>query len=390
MTIPYWLGATPYIRWEWFVKREGQTTERQGFPEYVEALKERLAKHGFTRTFQLEEDAARQDKMTTWIEYLGYEYWWYDRYAGTARDLQKRRDNAWKKLVDSGVLRLGETEEVLRDDNVSVRDEQEKERAERAVQSAMSAVSSAETAMAKLHMSRLSPQTLQQQLSAARSRLEMVQEEYKSLDRRSCCITEFYHRVGGYRVAKRNAERHEVLLRWMLQQVPLIEGELNAPNESGSNKSGGRNMLKRSRSEELDEGRHAAAVTSPEPLSKRARRTATSSRKAVSNSANPISSTRTLEVSIAPKTDSKPEGVKGSASSDRVPRIWKPLRRSPRIAERESLHAAIASAALTHGPMPTSSTLSKTRRGKRGQREMAGRRHISKTQGVKKKGRTRW
>lgn len=54
--------------------------------ELTEALKERLARHGFTRPFQLDEDAARQDKMTTWIEYLGYEYWWYDYYAGIAKE----------------------------------------------------------------------------------------------------------------------------------------------------------------------------------------------------------------------------------------------------------------------------------------------------------------
>jgi hypothetical protein len=39
--------------------------EQQGFPEYAEAVKERLVRHGFTRPFRLDEDAAQQDKLMT-------------------------------------------------------------------------------------------------------------------------------------------------------------------------------------------------------------------------------------------------------------------------------------------------------------------------------------
>ncbi|KAF2188832.1 hypothetical protein K469DRAFT_765828 [Zopfia rhizophila CBS 207.26] len=75
-----------YKTWESFVGRQQHTTGEQGrFPIYVRAVKDRLKKHGFTRTFQLDEDPARQDKLTTWIEYLGYEYWWYDQYALSKR-----------------------------------------------------------------------------------------------------------------------------------------------------------------------------------------------------------------------------------------------------------------------------------------------------------------
>lgn len=35
------------------------------FSAYVEKVKRRLALHGFTRTFKLEEDPKRQDKLTT-------------------------------------------------------------------------------------------------------------------------------------------------------------------------------------------------------------------------------------------------------------------------------------------------------------------------------------
>lgn len=76
-------GGTAYLRtnkrWEHFVGRHQSITRRKGrFPVYVETVEERLTRQGFTRYVQLDEDPAWQDKLTTWIEYLRDEYWWYD------------------------------------------------------------------------------------------------------------------------------------------------------------------------------------------------------------------------------------------------------------------------------------------------------------------------
>lgn len=99
-------------RWESFVGRQQPSTIGEGrFPIYVKVVKDRLTKHGFTRTFQLDEGPARQDKFTRWIEYLGSEYWWYDQYALSQRQ-EQRVDEAWKRLVDAKVLRPFETEGV--------------------------------------------------------------------------------------------------------------------------------------------------------------------------------------------------------------------------------------------------------------------------------------
>jgi hypothetical protein len=97
---------------DWYYLREDHG---QGeFPEYVEEFKRRLPQHGFTRTFQLDEDPKQQDKLTAWIEYLNFEYSWYDRYTRSFKRLQPEYDEAWQKLVDSGVLRPGETDVTLR------------------------------------------------------------------------------------------------------------------------------------------------------------------------------------------------------------------------------------------------------------------------------------
>ncbi|KAL8642310.1 MAG: hypothetical protein Q9228_000988 [Teloschistes exilis] len=244
----YVRGYTPW--WE-FVQRKGRPIEGQGFLEYTEALKERLSNHRFTRTFQLDEDPARQDKLTTWIEYLGYEYWWYDELKISERG-QQRHDEAWKKLVDSNVLKPGETEENLWGLDAGLRAASEEEGAEEAVQSAISAVSSAKRAVSKSQKSRLSAEQLQQRLTKAQLTLEAAMKRHESIKRRNDLISEFRHQTRDFKIVEREAECHRKLLHWVLQQVPLIEVELNTSNVA-RNDSGRRDCgRKRKRVEELD------------------------------------------------------------------------------------------------------------------------------------------
>ncbi|KAK4097009.1 hypothetical protein N658DRAFT_489536 [Parathielavia hyrcaniae] len=155
---------------------------RGGFPEYVAEAKRRLARHGFTRTFQLDKDPAQQDKLTTWIEYLNYEYSWHDRYERSIERLQPKCDEAWEKLVDSGVLRPGETYESVRTVEAAFR------------------------------------------LSA--------KEALRMLERRSDLIINFIRGNWDLPKQKNNLHRQRRLLQWILEQVPLIEAELNEPKRS--------------------------------------------------------------------------------------------------------------------------------------------------------------
>ncbi|KAF2189278.1 hypothetical protein K469DRAFT_724003 [Zopfia rhizophila CBS 207.26] len=185
-----------YRRWDHF---EGR------FPIYVRAVKDRLTKHGFTRTFQLDEDPARQDKLTTWIEYLGYEYWW------------PFKTQKFICSIESGFM-----------------ERSERERAEAAVESAKSAV----------------------MLLEAQSKLDAAVNEYDLIKRRHNLIYGFTEGTKNNRFAKRNAERHSILLRWMLQQLPLIELELKQSDTAGNDSDGrGRKRrLKLDRAGELGKG----------------------------------------------------------------------------------------------------------------------------------------
>ncbi|KAB5513039.1 hypothetical protein GE09DRAFT_1047315 [Coniochaeta sp. 2T2.1] len=234
------LQVRRYNDWFWLREDHG----RGEFPGYVEEVKRRLAKHGFTRTFQLDEDPKRQDKLTTWIEYINYEYSWYDRYARLFKRLQPKYDAAWQKLVDSGVLRPGETDEFLRTDESSLGRQTAKDQARAAVKFAEAAANAAlrETEKAKHGQSRLTVQERKRRLARAHSRLGPAKQALKMIMRRCDLIREFIKGTWPWLREKRNVYRHGLLLHWILEQVPVIEAELNQPKMTEGGSHGGRDV----------------------------------------------------------------------------------------------------------------------------------------------------
>ncbi|UKZ74049.1 hypothetical protein TrVFT333_001703 [Trichoderma virens FT-333] len=77
-----------------------------GFPAYEEEVKRRLALHNFTQEFQLKADPRQQDAWTTWVEYLGFEYWEADRLAASLRISEQHYNSAWKAFYPTSPLHL--------------------------------------------------------------------------------------------------------------------------------------------------------------------------------------------------------------------------------------------------------------------------------------------
>lgn len=84
------MAFTPFLRE--FQLRDG------GLLEYAEAVGTLLANDDFYRPFGLEEDPTEQDQLSTWIEYLGYEYWQYRWATLRISRLQQRYDEAMSAL----------------------------------------------------------------------------------------------------------------------------------------------------------------------------------------------------------------------------------------------------------------------------------------------------
>jgi len=247
------------LRWRQF--REWQGKRRKEFKgrisEYTGWAKRFLNRHSFTAPFEFEfdEDPKRQDQLTTWIEYLTYEYNFYSQRYAWYKRRGKWYDAQWKKLVDSGVLRPQETYEFIMDVNSSFQHMRERTQAEGVVESAQSAVSSAQQALGLSQPST----SAQRRLAAAQSKLDLAMQSLESIKRRNGLVTEFYRTTQNYRDAKRGAERHTILLQWVRDQVPLIEAELEQSKVPGNVRHNSNAGVKRSRAgdvrEEHDKGR---------------------------------------------------------------------------------------------------------------------------------------
>ncbi|KAL8907052.1 MAG: hypothetical protein Q9207_001632 [Kuettlingeria erythrocarpa] len=251
-----WLRETPgdHEGWkvfeaqmhEWRAFREYQRHHREGgrFPRYVGLVKRSLAKHEFTRPFEPIEDLEHQDKLTTWIEFLDYEYWLYDKDMAFVKRRQPQYDQAWKELVDSHVLRPFETEVFICSIDSAYYHQAESQQAEKAVESARSNVTSAQKSMTDLRPSSHLEREQQQRVREAESTLEAKVESLALMERRSSLISKFLNKLQqhelnnpppprSYLTVKEDAENRSLLCKWIRQQIPVIEAESKPVNRAG-------------------------------------------------------------------------------------------------------------------------------------------------------------
>ncbi|KAJ4321052.1 hypothetical protein N0V84_005519 [Fusarium piperis] len=222
----------------------------RGFRDYAEAVKRRLTRHGFTQPFELDEDPKKQDKLTTWIEYLNYEHWWLDKYTSDIKRLEPEHDKLWQELVDEKILRPHETKEFVRTMASPVERGNERERAQKAVEQAESDAKRIHVLTQKDPKHSCIPEAKRismlnqgaEKLLAAKRRLEQIRS-------RNDRITEFIRATFDYADAKRDAASHRVRVQWVLDQVPLIEAEMN-PSKANGPGTAGRGTAKRKRTNE--------------------------------------------------------------------------------------------------------------------------------------------
>ena len=190
-------------------------------PNYTEALGDLIAQYDFTRPFQLHQDPTQQDKLTTWIEYLGYACAVHSRFIHLIKKRQPDYDRAWKTLVDSGVLRPSETDEYIRGIECLLKRQSESDQAEKAVRMAELAVAS--------KVSQHAHQTSVQISATAQSRLDAARRSLESIQKRDGLVRAFKAAILDYGKAEKGAKRHSPVVQWIMEQVPVIESELKTP-----------------------------------------------------------------------------------------------------------------------------------------------------------------
>ncbi|TQV98793.1 hypothetical protein V2A60_007505 [Cordyceps javanica] len=224
----------------------------RGFRDYKEAVKRRLARHGFTQPFELAEDPKKQDKLTKSIEYLNYEYWWLDKYASDIERLEPEHDRLWQELVDKNVLKPHETKEFVRTAAPGMECETEEDQARKTVQRA-------ESEAKRIHvLTQKDPKRLEipkatriSMLKNGAENLLAAKRQSEQAQRRSHLITQFVRATFDYDEANRDAARHRILVQWALDQVPLIESEIRLSNDNRPG-SDGKKRIKRRRTTDKD------------------------------------------------------------------------------------------------------------------------------------------
>ncbi|KAI9674961.1 MAG: hypothetical protein M1817_001367 [Caeruleum heppii] len=224
-----WKQRRRIREWKRYHHRESECDARvsEGFPGYVNAVKGRLARHGFTRLFQLQEDPKQQDKLTTWIEYLNFECWWLDRYTRAIERWEPVHEKAWQKLLDARVLRPYETKESVRTHAASLQASAAENLAREALHKARLNAERVYT-LTQLDSSRLTisrPQRIRL-LHAATHGIWSAEDSLASITRRNWLITDFIRGTFGFTDAKRNTAVQNARCQWILEQVPLLEADL--------------------------------------------------------------------------------------------------------------------------------------------------------------------
>ncbi|KAH7031031.1 uncharacterized protein B0I36DRAFT_243505 [Microdochium trichocladiopsis] len=225
------------LRSGWLAQRTQREKERRvireagclGFHDYVQAVHKSLKRHGCNHTPDLDEIPQKQDRLSTWIEYLNYEYWWLDRLNTKMEQLRPEYNELWKALVVEASLKPHETEEYIRTTESGVECDRERTQARAAVEEAKSQAKrvyrSTQTDPSRLNI----PQEERiLKLKVASETLLSAKRHYKQAQDRAKLILSFVRKTFDYDKAVRDVARHRVLVEWVSSQTSLVEAEVHA------------------------------------------------------------------------------------------------------------------------------------------------------------------
>ncbi|KAM6535653.1 hypothetical protein FALCPG4_005202 [Fusarium falciforme] len=228
---------------QWRYKMKARNRQRlrcrerdcNGPADYFEAVKRRLASHGLTRPFKLNEDPKQQDQLTTWIEYLSYEYWCLDGHAEDMERLAPKHDEAWKRLVDAKIVGPHETIDDIRSVRGSLQRDNDAQQAH------------IEVRMAKAEAQRvfkLTQESPERFLIPEKQRVEMLnkvsrdvehaERRHKRVKARNDKVSAFVSGTHEYARAKMKWTCHNLYVEWVLKQLPLVEAEMTETEEEKS------------------------------------------------------------------------------------------------------------------------------------------------------------
>ncbi|KAG8349443.1 hypothetical protein FVEN_g12334 [Fusarium venenatum] len=213
-------------RWNLFCRYQKSVRRNSdAFREYLARCTRRLYKQSSLTAPQMKQNTKDQDTLSQWLEYLCFElseskrYSWYKRY-------HQNYKNAWKTVVDSKILHPQECQSLVETVQYASLHDDERTSLRQAVEAASSEVLLAERD--SLDPSLRGPKT-QRKLFEAQAKLDSSIEAFNRLQHRVDTIRKYRDSTSTYREARAGAQRHQILLRWVQQQILLIEKDLGLP-----------------------------------------------------------------------------------------------------------------------------------------------------------------
>lgn len=211
-------------RWQEFRTHQRAFRSLGHFNQYVLDLRERLDRHGFElpngyriAPHGLCFDVQKQSKVATWIEYINYEFSRREEYEKWLEIRRPDYDAALAQLVGAQVLKPSEqlqtpTSDICHSSSLEVtRGEEERQRA------------SEDREDAENRLECIDP------LGQTQTPQQMDEEAMlgsKAINDRDTIMFELRRKTHAYRFAMDRTQRHGLLLRWAMDQMPLIEEEV--------------------------------------------------------------------------------------------------------------------------------------------------------------------
>lgn len=194
--------------------------------EYKLAVKERLLRQGFRVPFAPEDAFLTQDRLTSWIEYMGVEYWWLDQYKKKAESPRQDTEDLYQELRRSIALQPHESIEWLRSRDATLMRRIERDQAYMALNRAVLRVQRLRDSALAARNQAAVPRGHASALATAEADVMLAEESKRVAIKRYELIEQFVNRSSGYYASQKVVERHARLIDWVRGKYAEIERQV--------------------------------------------------------------------------------------------------------------------------------------------------------------------
>ncbi|KPM34272.1 hypothetical protein AK830_g12303 [Neonectria ditissima] len=238
--LKFWQGELPHLnknwwlvfgaqlaRWEAFRRHQVAMRRvfRREFEQYQSQVLDRLVMDNSETdpaSLNLVMAIDRQDKVTTWMEYLSFELKLYDEHTDYNR-WTSRYEREWRELKEELKLNSDKVREYFESTNYTFFIGVEAVRLRKALETASSQLLVSQRDVMDPASTGSAPFD---RLRDAQLSVDRITVSSLKLERETTRINQYLATTLDYRVSRRRARRLELLLHWIREQLPVVKHEV--------------------------------------------------------------------------------------------------------------------------------------------------------------------